>query len=160
MKQVFLILIIFLTIALPSETHGQMLKNVDSVHVNYWQFNGGHLINTTLAIERWTMSFYIEKNQPLVRASNENVLLYRTHKYKTIEEMFSYIDAIINNPPIYDTTFEIVDLGEGMTISVFENNEVREYRYSHYPDAYFPLAYIRLYCFIQQTIAKYIQKKE
>lgn len=160
MKQVFLILIIVLTIALPSETHGQMLKNVDSVHVNYWSFNGGNIINATLTIERWTMSFYIEKNQPLVRASNENVLLYRTHKYKTIEDMLFNINAIITNPPIYDTTYEIVDLGEEMTISIFENNEVREYRYSNYPDAYFPFAYTRLYCFIQQTIAKYIQKKE
>lgn len=136
-----------------------MAQSIDSVHVTFNSLETG-LLRVHLMSDRHTLSFFKEEYPPLRHF--ENLLIYQTHSYDTIDYLFSRIDIILDNPPIYDTS-EIINSTyhccPGMSIKVFCNGNAREEIYTHYSGAYFPFAYAELYSFIRQILAKYWKKK-
>lgn len=133
-------------------------QSIDSVRVTFTSLEAG-LLNVHFTSNRHTLSFFKEEYPPLRHF--ENVLIYQTHSYDTIDYLFSRIKIILDNPPIYDTS-EIINSNYHccpvMSINVFSNGNAVEESYTHYTRAYFPFAYAELYCFIRQILAKYWKK--
>jgi len=155
------LLIFFLLVAILPWKHNGLGNNckaqpIDSIHVTFVSLGEGPL-ELHLVSDRYTLSLFKTEYPPL--RLSENVLIYQTHSYDTIDLLFSRTKIILDNPPIYDTTAIIYGYGDGMTIEVFSGGDVKEETYIHYSTAYFPFAYAELYSLIRQIFAKYWRKE-
>lgn len=133
-----------------------MAQSTDSIHVTFVSLGEGPL-KVHLISDRHTLSLF-KTEYPYLHLP-ENVLIYQTHSYDTIDYLFSRIKVILNNPPIYDTSAIIYGYGEGMIVEVFSGGNVKEETYIHHSEAYYPFAYAELYSLIRQIIAKYWRKE-
>ncbi len=159
MKHCFLL--VFLLLSIPNGIlHGQEYSNCqgisfDSVRVNFVSLNE-NILDVSLVSNKHTLSLFGTGAPPRF----ENVLIYQTHAYDTIDYLFSRIKIILENPPITDTSVIINDCCHGMDISVFDElGKTCERTYTHYPTAYFPFAYAELYSLIRQWIVKYWRRE-
>lgn len=162
MKHKLMFLSILFIGVLHTESYGQenkcACKSFDSVRVEYYSLEEGPLFVTLSLNDNKVSLFKEDVDNPLNRFT-KNILIYKTHRTDTIDYLSSWIKTILDNPPIYDTTYEILGYGQGMYITIFENNETCRYKYIHYWDALFPFAYAELYSFIRQKLALYNKKK-
>ena len=144
-------------IVLAWESHGQKndcpCQYMDSINIHYRATEWDDLADVTLKLDRNTLSVYEVVNKPLYALETKQI--YRTHNTDTIDYLFGCIKFVINNPPIYDSDYVVIDCCDEMSISIFGNDNVCEFSYVHYRDAYFPFAYAELYCVIRQFLAKY-----
>lgn len=154
------LLILVLLAILPWKVHGLrnncMAQSIDSVHVTFGSL-GAEPLEIHLISDKYTLSLYKTEYPPL--RHSENVLIYQTHSYDTIDYLFSRIKLILDIPPIFDTTVIIYDCCHGMDFTIFENGEVCKQSYTHYPTTYFPFAYAELYSLIRQLIVKYWRRE-
>ena len=153
--------VLFILLAiLPWEFYGLgnncMAQSIHSVHVTFVSLGEGPL-RIHLISDKYTLSLF-RTEYPSLRRS-ENVLIYQSHNYDTIDYLFSRIKIILDNPPIYDTSAIIYGYGDGMIVEVFSGDNTKKETYSHYSRAYFPFAYTELYSFIRQIIAKYCKEE-
>lgn len=152
-----IILILALIIVLPWKSHGQgkdcSYQIIDSVNVRYRALERDNLIDIALRLNRHTL--FIDKvlNKPFYAPETQQI--YQTHSTDTIDYLYSCIKIIMNNPPIYDSDYVVFDCCDEISITVFESDNVCEFSYIHYRDAYFPFAYAELYSIIRQFLAKY-----
>lgn len=142
------ILVSFSLQALGQEYRCQV-QSIDSVRVHYSSFEGG-LTKATLSLDRSKLSFSQERKQSARRS--EEVLIYQSKNYDTIDYLLGRISIIINNPPVFDTDIVIYDCCDNITIYVFGQGEMCEYKYENYATTYFPFAYAELYTFIRQHL--------
>ena len=154
------LLIVVLLVFLPWEFYGLrnncMAQSIDSIHVTFVSLGEGPL-RVHLILDKYTLSLFKTENPPLRRS--ENVLIYQTHSYDTIDYLFSRIRLILDNPPIYDTSAIIYGYGDGMIVEAFSDGNIRKETYIHYSRAYFPFAYAELYGLIRQLLAKYCKEE-
>ena len=130
--------------------------SIDSVYVNFVSIEENFL-NVTLVADKWNLTLFKKKYNSHYLA--EDILIYQTNSFDTIDYLFSRVRIILKNPPIYDSGIVVYDCCDGMTISVFEHNNKCDYQYTLYPRAYFPFAYTELYSYIRQIIAKYCKEE-
>lgn len=152
-----IILFFAILIVLPWKSHGQekdcSFQFIDSVNVRYRALESNNLIDITLRLNRHTL--FIDKvlNKPLYAPETKQI--YQTHCADTIDYLFGCIKIIMSHPPIYDSDYVVFDCCDEMTISVFDSDNVCEFSYIHYRDAYFPFAYAELYSIIRHYLAMY-----
>lgn len=129
-----------------------LAQSIDSVHVSFVSLGEGPL-RIHLISDKYTLSLFKTEYPPLRRS--ENILIYQTHDYDTIDYLFSRIRFVLENPPIYDSSAIVYGYGDGMTVEAFSGGNMKRETYTHYTGAYFPFAYAELYSLIRQILAKY-----
>ena len=147
--------LLFFLVFLVGKTNGQNNiypsgENIDSICVNFKSFG-----------EYLDVNVLIKGDRVLIMSDwgDENKLIYKTYDYDTIDYLFSRINIIVNNPPIFDTSIVINDCCHSITISIYEHGKKWKNTYVHYSETYFPFAYAELYSFIRQILTKYWKKE-
>ena len=162
-------LLFFLTILLNiiSGSHAQECNcpiiNIDSALIQYGAINfkgpqeNIEFIDIKLKIKHSELEIYKRESKP--NYAPEIILICKTSNKDTIDRLFRWVAFTMDNPPFYDSNHDITDVFNHILITVYEDNQECTSVYPHRADAYFPLAYVELYGFIQQIYVKYMMKK-